>query len=163
MKKQILLILFGLTLTFLNAQKNIIDSTLITKTTFIETINHSTIDGELIKLKGYNYNSIYNQKYSNDTLTLMFARKGLGGQIFKLNITDIIVPEIILWSDYPAFNGKYFKSLEFEQVEIIANKKNYKSRDTIMIKLKCISKQHKGHIGHPKFEYKGTIKHILKN
>ena len=130
-------------------QEVIIDSTLNIKKT-------------LVKTSGYTYESVPDQVFENDTLKLVFANAGLGGKALVINISDKIIPEIILWSDTPSFDGKYSKSIPLESYKLNFNKKKYNDGDVLMAKIECTSKPFKPYIGKPKFTYFGEIRHIIK-
>jgi hypothetical protein len=162
MKNQISFIFLVLGFWTLQAQHFVVDSTLFVEKTEIKTFTYERFNKKSIELTGPVFDSITDKTFSQDTLRVTFSKRGLGGQTLVLSISDTVNPEIILRSDYPAFEGKYSKSLELELSEIIINKTDFISGDTIIVRLRCLSKPYSRYIGNPKFEYSGTIKHVLE-
>jgi hypothetical protein len=119
-------------------------------------------DKTSIKTSGYTYEIVSVQIFENDTLKLVFANSGLGGKALVINISDKIIPEIILWTDTPSFDGKYSKSISLESYKMTFNKNKYKNGDLLMAKIECISKPFKPYIGNPIFKYVGEIRQIVK-
>lgn len=162
MKIKIVHIFLFLSFSTIKAQKVLVDSTLVVEKTLIKSSSHNVINQKAFILKGEVFNSVQKHYFDGDTLKLVFARSGLAGQALLISISDTVKTKIGLWSDYPAFGGKYSKSLELEFSEVVINQMELEQTDTLMIKLKCRSVSFDGYGGNPKFEYSGTIKHVLE-
>lgn len=145
----------------LAGQQVVVDSTLVVETTQIKTIDYSTFGEKDLVLKGPIFEVVSKASYEGDTLKLKFYENGLAGKALVVSISETVTAGIKLWSDYPAFDGKYSKYLELELSEITINQKTFKNGDTVMMKLKCRSVAFDGYAGNPKFEYVGTIRHVI--
>lgn len=96
---------------------------------------------------------------NKDTITVYVSRAALDGYTFKLQMIDgEIIPKIVKWTDYPAYDGKSSFEFDISGYELEINDTVFKPSDTLRVKFNIVTKIHKYS---KKKKFKGEIFHIV--
>ena len=105
------------------------------------------------------YSSLDRNK--KDSLIVSFGTIGTSLTSININLKNKPKAHIILWSDYPEYNGKNYLRVEFEIFNLEINNLNLKKGDRFMGKIKGKSKMITNNNKRYQIEIDGFFNHII--
>jgi len=88
------------------------------------------------KIKVFKYSR---NRTISDTTFVYFYNSRLHGTAVRLVITDTVLPNIRLFSDYGQYDGKSNADFGLKNYSLTLNRTEYKKGDTLMGKFECLS------------------------